>query len=382
MNFLLFFYGLFFSLPLVRLNLFIGGVKFDDFILALLTLSIFTSAVFNDKKLNLNKHIFSFVIITFFFASIAFYRNYLNFEMSTDDDNIIVFLRVIQSLMIFLVIGLIKGNDYNINFLYKGLLSGSSLSLILFLFYFFSHFDLTAFSSRGVYFTKDIFQYNEDSPFSIHVNTLGSLFLISFFILYFNLKRNRILAYLFIIPSLLLISKGDMLAVLAFLGFKYFLKSQNKIFMAALFFIIFLALSPKLYDEYLSLAQYRLYPSGRDELYTGAFEGIIRNPLGYGLGSQSNILYNITGIDYPAHNFFLSIGIEFGVFYLIYVIFSMSVWFFKFKGKTYKYVLITYLIIGFFGNAMYFYKFHALAIAITILGVWRASGNENTYYVK
>lgn len=378
MSIFIFLYGLFFALPLTALDIFPFGIKIDDVILISLLSALVLKSVFSSGDGIINKYSLLFLMLTLTASTLSFLISNLNFDSYLGDTAITVYFRVIQSLLIVLFMSLICNNKDFVGKLKWGILCGSLISLVVFMCFFIMHFDFSKFSYRGVYFTKDIFQYSKYLPFSIHVNTLSSFFLISFFLLYLNNKKYRYFSFLFILPSFLLIGKGDILAIVVFFTLLVLSKLKNKYLFCACVAIIIILLSPYLYNEYQSLSQYRVYTSGRNELYGTALQEILMNPFGYGLGSQNNILFAMTGINYPAHNVFLSLSIEFGVFYSLLLSFLMIYWLVKSQDNINKYVFIAFLIIGLFGNAMYFYKYHTLAIFLSLFSLWRAAIDENS----
>lgn len=382
MNVLVFLYGLFFSLPLTFLDVLPYGLKIDDVILILLLLSFFIKAIYLNGNLFINKYSLLFILITITAATLAFFKSSLKYDHYFGDSALTVYSRIIQSILIILMLSFIKDNKFYIRNIKNGIVCGTSISLLVFLVFFIMHLDLSKFSYRGVYFTKDIFQYSNYLPFSIHVNTLSSFFLISFFILFFELKKYNYLCFLFLLPSFLLIGKGDIIAITAFFSILITARFNNRLLFFTCALILLVVLTPHLYSEYQALYQYRVYSSGRNELYTSALHEILNNPFGYGLGSQNNTLFSLTGINYPAHNIFLSLSLEFGLYYSLIMIFLLIYWFLMAVDKYDKYVLLSFLTIGIFGNAMYFYKYHTLAIIFCLYGLWRISINENINYSK
>lgn len=373
-NYLIFLYALFYALPLSAIDFLPAGIKLDDIILIVLLL-IFIARVFLSRKQEvISREILAFLLLTLAFSSIALIKSINNFpEQSYGDSAYTVYGRILQSLLIVLLVCFLSNrNEKSINMLKSGLLLGSSLSLLVFFYFFFTHVDFSTFGSRGVYFTKDIFQYSPDTPFYVHVNTLGSFFLISFFIVFHQPRNNiyRVFSFIFLMPSLLLIAKGDLIALCLFFTIYLY---QNKRFRALFYYFILpvsLFLAPVFYSVYESLSQYRVYSSGRNEIYSAALDGILNNPLGYGLGVQNQMIFQKTGINFPAHNILLSIGVELGLVYLFLVVLYFMIWFFNNRRSYYQVgIVVCYVAIGFFGNAMYFYKFHTLMLAMTMLGV-------------
>ncbi|MDT7008627.1 hypothetical protein [Enterobacter cancerogenus] len=369
MNILLFLYGFFFALPLTALNLIPGGMKVDDLILFLI-LSLLPLMMYKrDRRIVVSVFYLLFFIITLIFAFISFYKGISNSDEFMGDSAFTVISRIIQSLLILTFLILIRSSAYTLQYFFKGFLIAATISLIIFFLYYISKINFATFVSRGVYFAKDIFQYNEDLPFTVHVNTLGSFFLIAFFIIKSNFPRYGLYSYAFLAPAFLLISKGDIFAILVYFGYIFYKKNNINALIIIIFFSLIVVLSPWLYEIYLSLSEYKVYTSGRNELYGAAVKSIISNPFGYGLGMQNNVLFSMTGIDFPAHNIFLSIGIEFGVFYLVFsilfIIFGMYA-----CTLNNRVIFFSFLIIGMFGNAMYFYKFHSLAIGLCVFGLW------------
>lgn len=390
MNVIIYLYGFFFALPLAYLNIFPGGLKIDDIFLFIIIILLPVLMLTKNKHIKLPWPYIIFIGVTLLFSLLSFYKGISATDNFLGDSAFTVVSRIVQSLLIATFLVLIKNAPRRLIYFFKGYVLAASVSLLIFLLYYLSKINLASFVSRGVYFAKDIFQYNDDIPFTVHVNTLGSFFLIAFFIIRCNFKKYNIFSYLFIVPSFLLISKGDMLAVLIFFGFDFYRKSKFNALLLMIFLGVLLILSPMILEIYYNLAEYRVYTSGRDELYGAAIESIQINPLGYGLGMQNNILNSLTGIDFPAHNIFLSIGIELGIPYLVFGILFFFVWWATGKSKIDKIIFLSFLIIGFFGNAMYFYKFHSLAIALSLFGLWsissesskKANNNENSIHFK
>ncbi|HIB6773685.1 TPA: O74 family O-antigen polymerase [Escherichia coli] len=380
MNCIMFFYGVFFALPLSILNVLPYGMKIDDVILFI---ALIVFPILSFKKgyhVTIPLSCLLFIIITVLFASLSFLKGINSTNVFLGDSAGTVIGRIIQSLLILILITFLKNTPHYLLSFFKGYVIAATLSLIIFFGYYVTHINISSFTMRGVYFAKDIFQYNDDLPFTVHVNTLGSFFLIAFFLLKYNFPKYQLLSYLFLLPSLLLISKGDMLAILTYFAYVFYKRNNLNAFLSLIGLLILVLLMPYLYNVYLSLSDYRVYASGRDELYGASLSSIIDNPFGYGLGMQNNILYSITGIDFPAHNILLSIGIELGLLYLFLLVAYIIGW--LLLGKVdYKIIFISFLVIGMFGNAMYFYKFHSLAIAPCFLSVWHINFNHKTKQV-
>ncbi|MEG0057364.1 MULTISPECIES: O-antigen ligase family protein [Hafnia] len=380
-----FLYGVFFSLPLSFLNILPFGVKIDDLILCFLLGLLSLQRISSGKKISFNKYAFLFVAISAFFALVSLIISNLNISFYLGDDSITVFFRVVQSLLIILLISWMQSQRKFVDALFSGILLGSFVSLIVFLCYFFAHVNVSMFLSRGVYFTKDIFQYTDNIPFTVHVNTLGSFFLISFFIIYFKSTswHGKLASFLFVVPSFLLIAKGDLVAISFFFMVLYFSHSSSRRLILCVLTLLCIAFSPAIFSLYHSLNQYRVYTSERDEIYISAFKSILENPLGYGLGSQNNVIFNASGINFPAHNIFLSLGLEFGWLYLLCFIVFICIWLFRSKVEAKnKLVFICYLLIGLFGNAMYFYKYHTIVLAISMFSLWGRASYESMLHAE
>lgn len=383
-NTLVFLYGLLFSLPLTIINILPSGLKLDDIVLCILIAVLINSKLKKDSSFVLfNSYALIFILTTLCMSLIALIISINNIQHYIGDDQWTVFFRVIQSILIITAITLLISNDISLKPLFNGIITGAAISLIVFLCFFYIHFDIAKFITRGVYFTKDIFQYLDYNPFTIHVNTLGSLFIIPFFIIIFNdySKKIKFLSPLFLLPSILLISKGDLVALLFFFAYSFF--NKNKV--RRLFFVflggVVLALMPSLLMYYSSLQKYRLTSSDRDNIYHTAIVRFLEQPAGYGLGSQNNIIFSDSGINFPAHNFLLSTGLEFGWLYLLLVTVFFSMWLLKSNVKVANKVIFTcYFIIGFFGNAMYFYKYHTLALCLAMFGAFTV--HENMLHLK
>lgn len=174
MNFLLFAYGFFFALPLSVLNVLPAGLKIDDIILfiivALLPLLIYKS----NGRIILSLPYLMFIFFTILFAAVSFYKGLSNTDEFMGDSAYIVISRIIQTVLIVTFLMFIKHSTYSLKYFCRGFIFAASISLAVFIIYYLSKINLAMFVSRGVYFAKDIFQYNDDLPFTVHVNTLGS----------------------------------------------------------------------------------------------------------------------------------------------------------------------------------------------------------------
>ena len=119
--------------------------------------------------------------------------------------------------------------------------------------------------------------------------------------------------------------------------------------------------------------EYNITMSSRDSIYVSALYAISDNILGYGLDSQNSIIEKYSGINYPAHNFFLSVLLELGI---IAFVLSVMVIILIFKKVINSYntfalsVLIAFLFTGMFGNLLYFYKLHFFVIGFTYFSGW------------
>ncbi|MGM5532041.1 O-antigen ligase family protein [Mixta calida] len=373
-NYLIFLYAFFYSLPLVVIDFLPAGVKLDDVILIFLLVILIVRMFLSKKKEVISRGVVLFLLLTLLFSTISLIKSINYFpDQAYGDSGYTVYARILQSLLIILfVCFLANRSERTINFFKKGFLLGSTISLAIFFSYFFENFNLNTFASRGVYFTKDIFQYNPDAPFFVHVNTLGSFFLMSFFLLYDQEKYNiyKVMSFFFLLPSLLLIAKGDILALFLFFIVNFYQYKRFRVFFYYILLPISLFLAPVFYSLYQGLSQYRVYSSGRDEIYGAAIDSIFNSPFGYGLGVQNEIIFQKIAINFPAHNILLSVGLELGLIYLFIVILYFFVWFFNHRKAQFQTgIVICYVIIGLFGNAMYFYKFHTLILAMTMLGI-------------
>jgi len=371
MQLLIFLYGLFFSLPLTMLDVLPGGVKFDDIVLIMILGVYLYRELSTPGTVKMNKYFLLFIFITLSFAFFSFLISQFQSDPPLGDTPLTVLSRILQSLLIVFMLATNCLDIRSVTVLKKGIVIGTSISLLVFFVFFIMNVDVTKFSTRGVYFTKDIFQYNSYLPFSIHVNTLGSFFLIAFFIVYEMKNKLSFFSVIYLMPSIFLIGKGDIVAVSVFFALVLLSKIKNKTFIISLVVLIVMLSLPILYQEYLTLSQYRVYSSGRNEIYFAALTEILSNPIGSGLGYQNNVLFNLTGINYPAHNIFLSLSLELGVIYALILLLMSMIWLLKSSSEECKYIFICFLIIGLFGNAMYFYKYHTLALFFCFYGLWR-----------
>ncbi len=149
----------------------------------------------------------------------------------------------------------------------------------------------------------------------MHINTVGTILLLSIYLnlLKFQVTRNKVyvlLSAFMLLPSIMLLSKGDLLA--DFNSSRLFLFFEIK---DVVFVFVCLAVSGLIAGYGLNLAK---FDSTREALYSTALQAFISNPHGYGIGTERQVIFASSGINYPAHNFLLSAALETGVLGVIF----------------------------------------------------------------
>ncbi|WP_135287773.1 hypothetical protein [Pseudomonas kairouanensis] len=264
-----------------------------------------------------------------------------------------VFFRILQVLLVIIVMSLMS--DVEKTAMLDGMANWGPVFALLIVFYLVFNLDYSAsilVESQQYY--KDFFN-GPYSFLSVHINTVGAVLLLS---IYLNLLKYKVtgntmyllLSMFMLLPPLMLLSKGDVLAVALALVYLYFAKFRV----------------PNLFFAFLALAAVIAAVSGdfsrfdptREILYSTALEAFIQNPFGYGIGTESQVIFALSGVNYPAHNFLLSAAIETGVvgvaFFLALVIYSYR----RNKSLLARAFLLAFVVVGSFGNVMYFYKYH------------------------
>ncbi|HIF9305999.1 TPA: O-antigen ligase family protein [Photobacterium damselae] len=374
--FLSFLWGFFWSLPLSILPSF-HGAKIDDMIMLILLFIFLCHGKVNIK------------LIAFLFVVISYSTVYLIFS-DFDNDPIAIYVRIIQSMLLVLFSYFLIKNKLIIPS-FKGVILGGCISLFFFFSFVFKNVDFGLLIVKGSYLVKDAFQYSESDPFSIHVNSISNLYMFIFFcsLSLYLLSKKKIYLYMsfvFLLVPLLMITKGVLIGIMLFFLIIYndCLKQKcgNKYFIIVTISMIFILLSSFLFYSNVERVfnEYNINMSSRDSIYISALHAISDNLLGYGLDSQNSIIYNYSGINYPAHNFFLSLALEQGI---IAFIISISAIFIVLK-KVISFsnvfglgVLVAFLFTGMFGNLLYFYKLHFFAIGFTYFLGWNYFEEKN-----
>ncbi|PMO17534.1 hypothetical protein BCT16_14970 [Vibrio sp. 10N.222.54.B6] len=272
---------------------------------------------------------------------------------------------------------------------FNGIILGGLISALLFFNFLASNIDTSLFITKGSYLVKDVFQYDDRNPFSIHVNSLSNLLMMCFFCSFwiYTKSSNRsylIYSFVFLLVPTLMMTKGVILGlVLAFLIIGY--EKLYRLYGRALIIVFILTgglvfvFSLNYIHEFFS--EFNINVSGRDNLYVGALRAFSDNFMGYGLDSQNTVLEQYTGINYPAHNFFLSVLLELGIFaflFFLFVILGLFKHLINIEDKFSLAVFVAFFITGMFGNLLYFYKLHFFILCFTAYSGWLHVKKEST----
>lgn len=368
---LVFFWGFTWAMPLSYLPSF-HGVKLDDlFLICLLFIFILI------QKSNLK-------LIISIIAILIYCTVYLLYSLGEPAlEPFPIYIRVIQCLLVILYASFLAESDLKRD-AFNGVIFGGLISFFIFLHFILNNLELTLFVAKGSYIVKDSFQYNDSNPFSIHVNSLSNLFMFCFFCSVWCYQNSgkyiyKFSSFLFLAGPILMFTKGVILGVGVFaiiLAEKKIRRKFGKTYLIAfLLSIVLLAILLTLSIENLFslFTDYNITMSSRDSLYAGAISASFDNPLGYGFGSQNYIIEEYTGINYPAHNFFLSVLLELGLIALFFSLCFTIYFFLNVASKNHTYslaVAVAFFITGMFGNLMYFYKLHFFIISFTLFTGW------------
>ena len=342
MKYLCYLLGALMVFPVKMFN--VGGVnyKLDEFLL------VFIGVVFLCAR-HAKPVMFGYVFIVMayvFYGAILVYMSGLvvNYD---------VFFRILQVLLVIIVMSMMS--DVEKTAMLDGMANWGPVFALLIVFYLVFKLDYSAsvlVGSQQHY--KDFFN-GPYSFLSVHINTVGTVLLLS---IYLNLLKYKVtgkavyflLSIFMLLPPLMLFSKGDLLAVTLALVYLCFAR-----FRVSKLFFVFLALGAVIAAIGWDFSR---FDPTREVLYSAALKAFIQNPFGYGIGTESQVIFALSGIDYPAHNFLLSAAIEAGVlgvaFFLALVIYSYR----RNKSTLARAFLLAFVVVGSFGNVMYFYKYH------------------------
>lgn len=342
-------FGFFLTLPMKYINIDFFGFKIEDAICCLL---LFAFLFLRGLTLKAYGLAFCFVAYIAYGMLVA-----LVFDGGQHYE---VVLRILQVTMIVLFLSALRPPE--IVQLVHGVASGGVLLAIILIGYIYLVLDFSVsdlIEDKLLY--KDYFNDN-DSFLRIHINSVGGILCLAMYcnVLRFELSsKSRYLLYsvILVVPSLMLFSKADILAWLSIAAIYTFRKH-----------IVLASLCAVIGSVGLILAEN--IPEGFDPtrvtLYSGALRAFFDNPLGYGLGSQIDVMYRFAGICYPAHNFLLSAALEAGIFGVLFFLILLVTLFLSTKDAMTRCFIIAFIIIGSFGNVMYFYKYHFVFFAFVI----------------
>jgi hypothetical protein len=264
-----------------------------------------------------------------------------------------VYFRLLQIVLIIVVVSMMSDGE-RVKML-DGIASWGPVLALCIVFYliFILDYSFDLLLDNQQYY-KDFFN-GKTTFLSVHINTVGTILLLSIYLnlLKFQVTRNKVyvlLSAFMLLPSIMLLSKGDLLAILIALVFFCF----SKLKMSYLFFVC-LAVGGLIAGYGLNLAK---FDSTREALYSTALQAFISNPHGYGIGTERQVIFASSGINYPAHNFLLSAALETGVLGVIFFLALILYSYLRNKDSVARAFLIAFVVVGSFGNVMYFYKYH------------------------
>lgn len=342
MRYLCYLLGLLIVFPVQMFHVDGVNYKLDEFLLVFLALAFLFS---RRPRLVLFGYAFFILVYMFYGAALVYISGLIvNYD---------VFFRILQILLIIIVMSMMSDSEKTA--MLDGIANWGPVFALLIVFYLVFKLDYSMsvlLGSQQHY--KDFFN-SEDSFLSVHVNTVGTVLLLS---IYLNVLKYQVtgralylvLCLFMLLPPLMLLSKGDLLAIVLALVFLCFAK-----FKVSYLFFLFLALGGVVALVGLDFSQ---FDPTREILYSTALKAFFQNPLGYGIGTESQVIFELSGVDYPAHNFLLSAALETGVlgviFFLTLIVYSYC----KNKSPLARAFLLAFVVVGSFGNVMYFYKYH------------------------
>lgn len=321
-----------------------GGVnyKLDEFLL------VFVGVVFLCTR-HARPAMFGYaflVLLYLFYGAMMVYISGLvvNYE---------VFFRLLQILLIIIVMSMMS--DIERTAMLDGIGNWGPVFALLMVSYLVFKLDYSTsvlLGSQQHY--KDFFN-SKESFLSVHIDTVGTVLLLS---IYVNMLKYQVtgrsiylvLCIFMLLPPFMLLSKGDLLAVslaLVFLGFARFSVSY--------LFFVFLAIGGVIAAVF---GDFSRFDPTREILYSTALKAFVQNPFGYGIGTESQVIFALSGIDYPAHNFLLSAALETGIFGVLFFVSLVFYSCWKNKSPIARAFLLAFVVVGSFGNVMYFYKYH------------------------
>lgn len=342
MKYLCYMLGVLIVFPLKILSVGSVNYKFDEILLVFIFVILFCT-----RRIAFRPLVYCGLIFLYFaYGTLAI----LDSGLVT---NYQVYFRLLQIVLIIVVMSIMSDGE-RVKML-NGIASWGPVFALCIVFYliFISGYSFDLLFGNQQYY-KDFFN-GENTFLSVHINTVGTILLLSIYLnlLKFQVTRNKVyilLSAIMLLPSIMLLSKGDLLAILIASVFLCF--SKQKI--AYLFFVC-LAAGGLIASYSLNFAE---FDPTREALYSTALQAFIDNPYGYGIGTERQVIFAYSGINYPAHNFLLSAALEAGVlgvvFFLALILYSYR----RNKDPVARAFLIAFVVVGSFGNVMYFYKYH------------------------
>jgi hypothetical protein len=355
-----FLFGTFLLLPIIYIPLGFTNIKFDDLIIILLFALILIK-----KKSRINIIVWILILLSLLFLISGILTRY-NHDFNYDNYPLI---RIIGIMLYLFVLSLYIKTKYDIFHLSRGVLFGAKVLIIIMFIFLLSHMVTVGFNIKNLYVIKDSLR----GISSFNPNSYGIMMVFASFNSYilFDITKNKnfkLAAILFLIMPFIFIIKRDMLGIFVALVYLYIVTRNYKIriFYYTLIGIFFIYLIYTLIGLW-SNEEFKFLMAHRVGIYTAAFTSIMDNPIGYGIGSEVSVLQPLTGRTNVSHNSFLSIGLDLGIYnMLILLMFLISV-FYSYRAIWIKFYFIIFFVQSLFGNGFYYYKYHFIFIALSIL---------------
>lgn len=355
---LFFIVGFFITFPLLFIPMGASNVRIED----LTVLLIFVIIIYKLKR-HTHKVIFSVALLLCFFIISGLILRWFN----SYNFNNYPLVRMIGLTLYFFVFSFYARDKEMESFL-KGVIWGGAFTFVFLMISLFEHLASVGFNFASMYVMKDSLR----GLSSFNPNTYGILAVLTSFASYYmyktyNKKSYKLFAFFALCIPFIFLIRRDMLGIFCAVIFVFIITRSPKIKLIIYPLITagFIALTVWLINLVQSLESLR-FMAHRDKLYTVAFNAVVENKWGHGIGSEVDVLMENTGKTSVSHNSFLSMLIELGVFNTSIFLIFLIVIFFKIKEVWIKFFCVAFFVQSQFGNGFYFYKYHFLFLAIII----------------
>jgi hypothetical protein len=340
--------GFFLLFPFVYLPLGVVNIKIDDFIVIIL----FVLLIWGEHL----KFNFKLILTILFFIYLLVYGFIIRRYSTVESFDNYPLIRIIGIVLYFLTLVYLNSSKQLLEHFFKYCYLGAKFTFALIICNLMYDFLLGYVTYSNIYSIKDSLR----SLGTFNPNSYGALMILGAYFAYkrykdLELKIDFYWCIAFLLIPFIIVIRRDIVGISCGILYLIHLRFPKYLIQLIYIFVIIGLCIGALYlindwnsDFLKSILGSRWY------IYNSAIEAINFNFWGYGIGSETELLWR----NYVSHNSLLSLCIEFGVYNSIIMIILFLSLFFYSRAIEIRFFLIIFFVESLFGNGLHFYKYH------------------------